>query len=576
MELFIMVFKTKTLLICSLFCALGIVESRCFAMQYRTAAQEAKRQKRYLLDQFNVHKELKDKEDIKWLTTYKQTILTLKFATEAELNALISGQEASSTADPKPVQKQPANNTIAPVKLANDAVKKQKKAEKQAEQPKIVTQPKPAEQQPTVQPQMAPQPAVPATEETEQKLRSQMQEIVAARAARYAAQKKAQNEQLLKELPEREKNGDLQWLQDNRQQLIEIDPALQEDLDEIIGALTLSLSSPSSSSQQSGSSSSEDESDTADSAAQNSSTASSTVPVLDPAEERLLLAEYHKMAKGEIQDASTEQAAARIIVRLYKTITANYADNYKKYYEVLEQLLPELSLAQLHAQLAALEKIAEVNAIVGDEIAMLRGHMLYRIWEIPQNINSNIALKAFAHALKNNDINAAINIFRDFLSKLPLKNHIVQQLVMPKFKKDVNGHNADAIYDLYHHFIQDSNKKDEALLQLCGCIKDGTMPADKWGIIALCFVHSAYADEILPMIAKQLRAHVPMYIEDLPCLVVLYDNYRTAVINGETEQALELAKKLVGRVIDREAYDTVIASIRRAGDNDMTDFDDVV
>ena len=96
-----MTIKSKIIL-CTIICGYGIsADNQCLAMQRgRTQAQEAERRKRYWQDQFNVHQQLKDKEnDIQWLQKFQKTIISYGFATAAELEALAGVQSSSTTVD---------------------------------------------------------------------------------------------------------------------------------------------------------------------------------------------------------------------------------------------------------------------------------------------------------------------------------------------------------------------------------------------------------------------------------------------------------------------------------------------
>lgn len=359
-------------------------------------------------------------------------------------------------------------------------------------------------------------------------------DLAAIREARY-------REHLLAEFRKAENNGDIEWLQAHREQLIKIDPSLARRIDSTVAefseAINLSQASSTASQPQ----------------AQNND-----IPTeVDAEEQRQIDAVYYEAAERDIRDARTEQEAAAILAGLYKNLTANHGENYKKYYDLLDQL-PYKNLTELNAELNGLKAVPEINALIGDQIGMFIGHMLYRVWENPSRITADTALAAIQQALDNNDLNAAINLYKDYLSK-SVHNKAVLKLIMNHLYEAINLHHADTIFDLFYHFLKNSSQSDKALITLAQNIKNGLVPVEKWGVIALCFVGTPYADEILPMVAKQLKIDEALFNEQL---INQYEEYRTAIINGDADSVIKLGPNFVEiKIIDQETFNIVVESL---------------
>ena len=100
---------------------------------------------------------------------------------------------------------------------------------------------------------------------------------------------------------------------------------------------------------------------------------------LAPQEQRQVDRIYYENAVQEMKQAPTEQEAAAALVTLYKALTVTHGDNYKQHYGLLDQLPQKSTLTQLNAETDAMTRIPEINAIIGNEICILRNqsHAFY-------------------------------------------------------------------------------------------------------------------------------------------------------------------------------------------------------
>ena len=99
-------------------------------------------------------------------------------------------------------------------------------------------------------------------------------------------------------------------------------------------------------------------------------------------------------------------------------------------------------------------------------------------------ITPDAAFEAFQEATRRNDHNAMINLYRDYLGNSDYAETINER-ILEQFSEAIARHDATAIFDLYKHFLKNSPEEGpRALERLYQRIKDNTIRAETWGVIA--------------------------------------------------------------------------------------------
>lgn len=329
------------------------------------------------------------------------------------------------------------------------------------------------------------------------------------------------------------RDGNLEWLRENQQQLLEKHIVGQDELDMMLEALEEPMQKKQHVEQE-----------------------------RTETEDFLRMAAIERMQKA----ASTQDAIINGLAWLYEQLT-----HKKESVITLKEIGSIQNLEQLFDHLSQLAENQDIMAVIGKEIQQLRGHMLYRIWATPQEItgNTSLAIQALKDAMIRNDFNAMINIYKDTIRKTTSESEAMN-LFYNCLIQAIERNDTTAVIDLHLNFLKGSNQEEASLLlidEYAQCLlRNKNLEALKK--LQVCLNNTEYMDSLLGAITS-LELDMGIYPTLSPLQHqqefperVLWDEWQAACINRNLARLLELRDQAVQHgIVDADVASAIIESI---------------
>jgi len=339
--------------------------------------------------------------------------------------------------------------------------------------------------------------------------------------------------QLTKQYEQACQDGNLEWLRENQQQLLEKHIIGHEELDMMIEALEEPIKKKQHIEQERA-----------------------------ETEDILRITAKERMQKA----TSTQDAIINGLAWLYEQLT-----HQKESVIALKEIGSIQNLEHLFDRLSQLTENQDIMAVIGKEIQQLRGHMLYRIWATPQEIagNTSLAVQALKDAMIHNDFNAMINIYKDAIRKTTSESEAMD-LFYNCLIQAIERNDTTAVIDLYLNFLKGSNQEEASLLlidEYTQCLlRNNNLEALKK--LQICLKNTEYMNSLLEAITSlELNMGIASTIlpqqhpQEFPERV-LWDEWQAACINRNLARLLELQDQAVQHgIVDADVASAIIESI---------------
>ena len=266
------------------------------------------------------------------------------------------------------------------------------------------------------------------------------------------------------------------------------------------------------------------------------------------------------------QAKSEQEAVANGLAILYTSLVGE-----DETLDAIKKLADIRNLDQFYAQLNEIAENPKIKTTIGNELAQLRGHMLYRVWENPELLaaNPDQALRTFEQAAGSRDINAMINLYRDFLKREdPLRKKALS-IVFDLLTRAMDRDDIQALIDSYLYFFKASEQQETALLFLEEYAQKLIEHRDLENLkkLLVCFENTRYEREIKDRISA-LELEMGHQISMTPSATgqlprqVLYDEWQAACTNQDLARLLELQEQVIQQgIVAQDVAEAIIQSI---------------
>lgn len=264
---------------------------------------------------------------------------------------------------------------------------------------------------------------------------------------------------------------------------------------------------------------------------------------------------------------SAQEATRRGLAWLYEQLAGKDANG-----EALKALADIQDLSEFFDHLNELAQRPKMMETIGNELQQLRGHMLYRVWETPQQLatSPDTALQAFRNAATLHDINAMINLYRDILKKNSNQSTVLG-IIYDIYTNAMDRQDIQALIDLYLYFFKGSDQEATALLLLNEFTQQLIQRRDKEGLqrLLLCFENTPYEQDAKGAIAslalemgQPSGSITPADTSSQSPKHILYEEWQAACINQNLGRLLELHDEVIKLdIVAEDIADAIIQSL---------------